>query len=74
VGKAIKEVRDKKAKGDYDIPGYVLKLMGEDSLRRLMIHLINIIYRYGQWPKDLIEVAVIALEAKSYKMLGQLHL
>jgi len=62
VAKAIKEVRDKKATADVDTPGYVLKLMGEDSLRRLMTQLINIIYGNGQWPKDLIEVAVIALK------------
>jgi hypothetical protein len=62
VGKAIKETRDKKATEDDDIPGCVLKLMGEDSLRRLMTQLINIIYGNGQWPKDLIEVAVIALK------------
>jgi len=36
--------------------------MGEDSVRRLMTQLINIIYGNGQWPKDLIEVAVIALK------------
>jgi len=62
VGKAIKEVRDKKAIGDDDVPGYVLKLMGEDSLRRIMTQLINILYGNGQWPKYLIEVAVIALK------------
>jgi len=61
VGKTIKEVRDKKATDD-DTPGYVLKLMGEDSLRRLVTQLISIIYRNGQWPKDLIEVAVIAVK------------
>lgn len=61
MGKAIKEVRDKKATGDDDTPGYVLKLMGENSLRRLMTQLMNIIYGNGQWPKDLIEVTMIAL-------------
>jgi hypothetical protein len=33
VEKAIKEMRDKKATGDDDIPGDVLKLLGEDGLR-----------------------------------------
>jgi hypothetical protein len=33
VEKAIKEMRDKKATGDDDVPGNVLKLLGEDGLR-----------------------------------------
>jgi hypothetical protein len=33
VEKAIKEIRDKKATGDDDVPGDVLKLLGEDGLR-----------------------------------------
>jgi hypothetical protein len=32
VEKAIKEMRDKKATGDDDVPGDVLILLGEDSL------------------------------------------
>jgi hypothetical protein len=32
VEKAIKEMRDKKATGDDDVPGDVLKLLGEDGL------------------------------------------
>jgi hypothetical protein len=43
VEKAIKEMRDKKATGDEDVPGDVLKLLGEDGLR-LMTQLINSIY------------------------------
>ena len=31
--KAIKEMRDKKTIGDDDVPGDVLKLLGEDGLR-----------------------------------------
>ena len=47
VGKAIKEMRNKKARGDYDVPGDVLKLLGEDledqNLRRKRgIHLYNV--------------------------------
>jgi hypothetical protein len=37
--KVIKEMRDKKATGDDDIPGDVLKLLGE-----VMTHLINNMY------------------------------
>jgi len=36
--------------------------MEEGSLKRLMTQLINIIYGNGQWPKDFIEVTVIALK------------
>jgi hypothetical protein len=31
--KSIKEMRDKKATGDCDIPGDILKLLGEDGLK-----------------------------------------
>ena len=35
VGKAIKEMKDKMATGDDDdVPGDVLKLLGEDGYRR----------------------------------------
>jgi hypothetical protein len=43
VEKAIKEMKDKKATGDDDVPGDVLKFLGEDGLR-LMTQLINIIF------------------------------
>jgi hypothetical protein len=33
VEKAIKEMRNKKATGDDDVPGDVLKLKGEDGLK-----------------------------------------
>jgi hypothetical protein len=46
VEKAIKEMGDKKATGD-DVPGDVLKLLGEDGLK-LMIQLINSIYVTGE--------------------------
>jgi len=37
--KPIKEMRDKKAAGDDDVPGYILLLLGEDGLR-IMTQLI----------------------------------
>jgi hypothetical protein len=40
VKKAIKEMRDKKATGHDDVPGGVLKLLGEDGLK-LLTQLIN---------------------------------
>jgi hypothetical protein len=47
VEKAIKMMRDKKATGDDDVPGDVLKLLGEDGLR-IMTQLINNIYETGE--------------------------
>ena len=46
VQKAIQEMRDKKATGYDDVPGDVLKLLGET----------------GEWPKDFTEVTPIALK------------
>jgi hypothetical protein len=63
VEKAIKEMRDKKATGDDDVPGDVLKLLGEDALR-IMIYLISNIYETGEWPKDFTDVTTIALKKK----------
>jgi hypothetical protein len=63
VEKAIKEIRDKRATGDDDVPGDVLKFLGEDGLR-LMTQLINSIYVSWEWSRDLIEVTMIALKKK----------
>jgi hypothetical protein len=60
---AIKEMRNKKATGDDDVPGDVLKLMGEGGLK-IMTKLINTIYGTGEWPKDFTEVTMIALKKK----------
>ena len=43
VEKAIKVMRNKKATGDDDVPGAVLKLFGEGGLK-IMTKLINTIY------------------------------
>jgi len=59
VEKAIKEMRNKKATGDDNAPGDVLKLFGE-----IMTKLINTIYETGEWPKDFTEVTMIALKKK----------
>jgi hypothetical protein len=50
VEKAIKEMRDKKATGDDDVPVEVLKLLGEDGLN-LMTQLINNLHESGEWPR-----------------------
>ena len=43
VEKAIKKMRNKKTTGDDDVPGDVLKLLGEGILK-IMTKLINTIY------------------------------
>ena len=63
VEKAIKELRNKKATGDDDVPGDVLKLLGEGGLK-IMKKLINTNYETGEWPKDLTEVTMITLKKK----------
>ena len=50
------QMRDKKATGDYGVPGDVL---GEDSFR-LTWKLINKIYETREWPKYIIEVTITA--------------
>jgi len=50
VKKTIKEMRDKKAAGDDDVPGYILLLLGEDGLR-IMTQLIYNTYKTGEWLK-----------------------
>ena len=56
-------MRNKKATGDDDVPGDVLKLQGEDGLK-IMTKLINTIYETGEWPKDFTEVTMIAFKKK----------
>jgi len=63
VEKAIKEMRNKKATGDDDVSGDVLKLSGEGGLK-IMTKLINTIYETGEWSKDFTEVTMIALKKK----------
>jgi hypothetical protein len=63
MDKTIKETTDKKATGGDDVPGDVLKLLGEDG-PRIMTQLINKIYETGEWPKDFTEVTMIALKKK----------
>ena len=61
--KAIKEMRNKKVTGDDDVPGDVLKLLGEGGLK-ITTKLINTIYDTGEWPKDFTEVTMFALKKK----------
>ena len=64
MGKAIKEMRNRKATGDDDIPEDVLKLLGEGGLK-ILTKLSNIIYNTGQWLQDSTEVIMIALKKKT---------
>ena len=52
---AIKEMGNKKATEEDDVPGDVLKLLGEGGLK-IMKKLFNTIYETGEWPKDFTEV------------------
>ena len=63
VEKAIKEMRNKKATGDDDVPGDVPKLLGEGGLK-IMTKLINTMFETGEWPKDFTKVTMIALKKK----------
>jgi len=56
-------MRNKKATGDGDVPGDVLKLFGEGGLK-IKTKLINTIYETGEWPKDFTEVTMIAFKKK----------
>ena len=62
VEKAIKDMRNKKATGDNVVPGDVLKLLGGGL--KIMTKLINTIYETGEWPKEFMEVTMIALKKK----------
>ena len=63
VEKALKEMRNKKGTGDDEVPGDVLRLLGEGSLK-IMTKLMNTIYETGEWPKDFTEVTVFTLKKK----------
>ena len=61
---------NKQATGDDDVPGDVLKLLGEGGLK-IMMKLIKAIYETGVWPKDFKEV--ITTGATSYKVQRPSH-
>ena len=56
-------MRNRKATGDDDVPGDVLKLLGEKGLK-ILTRLINTTYETGEWPKDFTEVTMIVLKKK----------
>jgi len=57
-------MRNSKATVDDDVPGDVLKLLGESGLK-ILTKLINTIYETGEWPKEFTEVTMIALKKKT---------
>ena len=64
VVKAIKDMRRKKATGDDNIPIYLLKELGDNGLK-ITTALVNKIYMRGDWPKDFLDVTIIALPKKN---------
>jgi hypothetical protein len=74
VEKTMKAMRNKKATGGDDVPGDVLKLLGEDGLK-IMTKLVNTIYETGEWPKDFTEVNIDCLkeEDTSYNVQRPSH-
>jgi hypothetical protein len=64
VEKDIKEMRNKKAAGDDDVPGDVLKLMGE--CLKIITKLIDTIYETGEWPKYFTQFTMITLKKKPH--------
>jgi hypothetical protein len=65
--KAIKEMRNRKATGDDDVPGDGLKLLGEGGLKTLT-KLINTIYETGEWSKDFTEVTMIVKSSTMFPL------
>jgi hypothetical protein len=62
--KAIKDMRRKKATGDDNIPVDLLKQLRDNGLK-IMTTLVNKIYMSGNWPKDFLDVTMIALPKKT---------
>jgi hypothetical protein len=57
VEKDIKEIRNKKAIGDDDIPGDVLKILGEGGLK--IMKKLTPFMKPGEWPKYFTKVTMI---------------
>ena len=62
-------MRNRKATRDDDIPGDVLKLLGEGGLK-ILTKLCNTIYNTGEWPQDFTEVTMIVLKKKTKATKG----
>jgi hypothetical protein len=55
-------MRDKEDTGGDDVPGDILRLLGEDGFK--ITQLISSIHESGEWPTDVVEVAEIALKKR----------
>jgi len=64
VVKAIKDMQRKKTTGEDKIPVDLLKELG-DSRLKIITALFNKIYMSGDWPKDFLDVTMIALPKKN---------
>jgi len=74
VEKAIKEMRNRKATGDDDVPGYVLKLLGEVCLK-IFTKLINTKYRVSQELRSLLRglIPELILSQRRHVHMGQIR-
>ena len=63
VVKGIKQCERKKFTGDDNIPDDLLKDLGDNGFK-IMIVLANKIYMSGDWPKNFLDVMMIALPKK----------
>jgi hypothetical protein len=54
----------KEITGDDNIPVDLLKELGDNGLK-IMSALVNKIYMSGDWPKDILDVTMIALPKKN---------
>ena len=59
-------MRRKKATGD-NIPVDLLKVLGDNGLK-IMTALVNKIYMSGYWPKDFLDVTMIAISKKNQNL------
>lgn len=61
--KAIKEIRDYKARDDGNVLGDALKLLGEDGVK-LQTQLISNIHKNGEWAHDFLDITMTSLKKK----------
>ena len=65
-------MRNRKAAGDDDIPGDVLKLLGEGGLK-ILTKLSNTIYNTAEWLQDSTEVIMIVLKKTKATKCSDYH-
>jgi len=60
----LKQLQNGKAEGVDDIPGKMLKCIGEKAIEEL-IEICQQIYTTGEWPSDFLQTVMIPLEKKT---------